>query len=135
MTSWTPGAAGTRDITLRYHAVDGHRTTRVYKTIETARAYAQKMLGECPELGQNYAVSGDGVGTITAEGCTLIELFPRLVDPLTEARIDAEISAMMKLAVEGGMAAGGVEWSAALKHLCKLSLAELKAERARMEAK
>ena len=34
------------------------------------------MIGRHPELGGHYAVSGDGVGKITCDGCTLAELFP-----------------------------------------------------------
>lgn len=64
-------------ITVRYLACDGSNSTRKYKTIEGARKYAQSMVGECPERGSFYAISGDGIGRITVSGATLNDLFPR----------------------------------------------------------
>jgi hypothetical protein len=70
-------------IIVRYLAVDGYRQTRTFKTLAGARAYAQKWVGKFPELGSDYAVSFDGIGTIrVAGGATLRELFPE--EPLPE---------------------------------------------------
>ena len=63
-------------IIVRYTACDGYRKTREFKTLEYARTWAAKWIGECPEMGSTYAVSGDGVGKIEVEGATLKELFP-----------------------------------------------------------
>lgn len=65
-------------ITVRYSSVDWYSKTRYFKTIEGARKWAQKMVGERPEISTafQYAVSGDGVGKITVRGATLKDLFP-----------------------------------------------------------
>jgi hypothetical protein len=62
-------------ITVYYTACDGSRITRSYKTIEGARKFAKEYVGASPEIGGLYAVSGDGVGRVEVEGCTLWELF------------------------------------------------------------
>lgn len=71
-------AKGTRDIKVSYRSVDRCSKTRRFKTLEGAQRFAQEWVGETPELGTSYAVSGDGIGTVTIEGATLQELFPRL---------------------------------------------------------
>jgi hypothetical protein len=64
-------------IKVIYTAVDGHRTIRTYGTLAGARKFAHKMIGEHPEMGRDYAVSFDGVGTIRVHtGCNLADLFP-----------------------------------------------------------
>ena len=63
-------------ILVRYAAVDGFAETRRFKTLAGARRYAETRVGATPELGSDYAVSFDGVGTITVEGCALVDLFP-----------------------------------------------------------
>jgi len=65
------------DIKIRYRASDGYSQTRKYKTLKGAQRYAQEMVGETPEMGTGYAVSGDGIGTIRVSGTTLKELFPK----------------------------------------------------------
>ena len=63
-------------IAVRYSATDGYATTRWYKTLTAARAFAVAMVGAHPETyGSSYAVSDDGVGTVRVTGCTLAELF------------------------------------------------------------
>jgi hypothetical protein len=64
------------EITIRFSSLDGWRQTRKFKTLRGARAYAQKWVGEHPEIGSSYAVSGDGIGKVTVVGCTLAQLFP-----------------------------------------------------------
>jgi hypothetical protein len=65
------------DMTIKvfYRACDGYRKTRTFKTIEGARKFAVRGVGENPEFGTNYAVSFDGIGVVEVEGCTLQELF------------------------------------------------------------
>ena len=62
-------------ITVRYSSIDHYRKTRKFKTIEGARKFAVHYVGENPDMGSSYAVSFDGVGKITVDGCTLNELF------------------------------------------------------------
>lgn len=71
-------------ITVRYTSVDGGRKTRSYKTLEGAQKFAQLYVGECPELGDWYAVSADGIGKVEVEGCQLADLFPKLARPEPE---------------------------------------------------
>jgi hypothetical protein len=49
-----------------------------FDTAEEAGVWARKMLGDHPELGSYYAVSGDGVGKIMSntEGLRTRDLFP-----------------------------------------------------------
>lgn len=63
-------------IKITYRACDGYRKTRYFKTLAAARMYAQHQIGEHPEMGGTYAVSGDGIGTIRVQGATLREIFP-----------------------------------------------------------
>jgi hypothetical protein len=63
-------------ITVTYSSIDGARKTRRFKSLEGARAFACKWVGEHPEVGTGYAVSADGVGKVTVSGATLAELFP-----------------------------------------------------------
>lgn len=67
------------DITVRYSSIDRFRKSRKFKTLAGAQKFAQKMVGETPEISTNfdYAVSGDGVGKVTCDGCKLSELFPK----------------------------------------------------------
>lgn len=63
-------------ITVRYSSIDGFSKTRKFKTIEGARKFAVRYVGEHPDHGGgNYAVSFDGVGKVTVQGCTLAALF------------------------------------------------------------
>jgi len=63
-------------IDLHYTTVDGYYESRSFETIEGARSWAMHWVGQCPELGMAYAVSGDGVGKIQCYGCTVRDLFP-----------------------------------------------------------
>lgn len=64
-------------ITVQYTACDGSRLRRRFKTLKGARYFAQLYVGAHPEIGPLYAVSGDGVGRIEVEGCSLADLFPK----------------------------------------------------------
>jgi hypothetical protein len=67
------------EIKIRYSAIDGFCASRTFKTIRGARQYAHRAIGETPELGSSYAVSGDGMGKIEiGAGTTWAELFPAL---------------------------------------------------------
>jgi hypothetical protein len=68
-----------KQITIHYLASDRTHVTRRYVTLEGARKYAHLMVGETPERGSYYAISGDGIGRITVSGCTLDDLFPKTV--------------------------------------------------------
>src|SRR5688572_14943726 len=63
-------------ITIRYAAVDGFSQVRSFYTLKLAQAYAVDRLGDAPDLAGAYAVSPDGVGTITVDGARLEDLFP-----------------------------------------------------------
>jgi hypothetical protein len=62
---------------VRYSSLDGYRQSRSFKTLEGARKYAQKWVGEHPDTSwnYNYAVSSDGVGKVTAN-VPMATLFP-----------------------------------------------------------
>lgn len=64
------------EIRIHYSTLDRYNERRKFKTLDGARKYAHKWVGEHPEIGSFYAVSGDGGGKVTVEGCTLAELFP-----------------------------------------------------------
>lgn len=64
------------EIKVSYRSVDGHTTTRTFKTLKGAQKFAHYWVGAHPEIGSTYAVSGDGIGKIMAHGATLRELFP-----------------------------------------------------------
>lgn len=55
-------------ITIYYRAVDGFRDRRNFKTLKGAQRYAQDRIGKYPGLGLGYAVSNDGVGSISVDG-------------------------------------------------------------------
>ncbi len=66
----------TKEIQVAYHAVDGYRETRYFKTWKGAQRYAQRMIGVHPEiLSDHYAISGDGISKI-ASNVPLTKLFP-----------------------------------------------------------
>jgi hypothetical protein len=73
-------------IKITYSTVDGFCKTRQFKTLGRARTYAHHWLGETPEVGRYYAVSGDGVGKVTVDGATLDDLFPKLSLMLSHPR-------------------------------------------------
>jgi hypothetical protein len=65
-----------REIVVTFSTIDHHRERRVFKTLEGARKYAQKKLGEHPDMGSTYAVGAYGDAKIEVRGCALAELFP-----------------------------------------------------------
>ena len=75
------------DIKVRYSSIDHFSKTRRFKTLAGAQKFAQRYVGETPEVSLHfgYAVSGDGVGKIEVDGCTILDLFPRCADDLAEA--------------------------------------------------
>ena len=62
-------------ITVRYEAIDGARKTASFRTLAGARKFAQHWVGNNPDCGSDYAVSGDGVGIVRVEGCSIFDLF------------------------------------------------------------
>lgn len=64
------------EIKITYRACDGYSKSKTFKTLASAQKYAQRQIGEHPEMGGTYAVSGDGIGTIRVQGATLREIFP-----------------------------------------------------------
>jgi hypothetical protein len=62
-------------IKLRFTTLDGIRKTKRFKTLAGARKAAHDWVGKDADVGRFYAVSTDGVVKVTAEGCTLVELF------------------------------------------------------------
>lgn len=70
------------DITVHYSTIDRFSQTRKFKTLAGAQRYAQKWVGETPEISVTfgYAVSSYGTGKVTVHGCGLAELFPKLAE-------------------------------------------------------
>lgn len=66
---WAPKPTESKPmiIKVRYASIDGYKQTKSYSTLAGARAFAQHWVGQNPEMGSSYAVSGDGVGKITLE--------------------------------------------------------------------
>lgn len=67
-------------ITLTRHAADGYRQTRSFRTIEGARRFAHGWIGMRVELGSSYAVSYDGMCTLSVAGARLRDVFPAHCD-------------------------------------------------------
>jgi hypothetical protein len=65
------------DIRVRVETLDHLRKTRRFKTLEGARRFAQRWVGEAPDLGSWYAVSFDGIAKVTVSGATLADIFPK----------------------------------------------------------
>ena len=61
---------------LFYTSIDGCTIEETYHSIADAQEFAHHWIGEHPEIGRGYAVSGDGIGKIQAWGVTLAALFP-----------------------------------------------------------
>ena len=68
-------------ITVAYRSIDRFSARRTFKTLAAAQRFAQKWIGETPEIGSFYAVSGDGVGRITVSGAAILDLFPKCREP------------------------------------------------------
>jgi hypothetical protein len=64
------------EIKVRYSSVDGYSKSRKFKSLKAASKFARERVGDHPEIGSHYAVSGDGIGKIVVEGAKLAELFP-----------------------------------------------------------
>lgn len=63
-------------IKVKYSSVDSRNGKwRSFKTLKRARKFAQYWIGQNPEIGASYAVSGDGIGKIEAKGVALADLF------------------------------------------------------------
>lgn len=77
-------------IKLYFNTVDGIRERKVFKTLKGARKFTWQWVGKNAEIGSCYAVSCDGIVTVSAEGCTLEELFdvsvPEALAPKTDDR-------------------------------------------------
>lgn len=64
-------------IRVVWRGVDGFEDEGYFASLTEAQAYAHKWAGEQPELGDVYATSADGAGSITADGASLADLFPK----------------------------------------------------------
>ena len=62
-------------ITIIYDSIDGFQEVGTFETINEARAFATRWVGQHPEIAGSYAISGDGVGRIMAQGISLDDLF------------------------------------------------------------
>jgi hypothetical protein len=73
-----------REITVRYRSLDRYSKSAKFKTLAGAQRFAAKWVGATPDVSEmfGYAVSGDGMGKVTWEGCTVRELFPQLGEEL-----------------------------------------------------
>lgn len=78
-------------ITVLYESIDRFRKKRTFKTLEGARKFATHYVGEDADIGSFYAVSCDGVGKITVDGCTLRELFTGKADLEPNATLPYEV--------------------------------------------
>ena len=67
------------NIRIRYRSLDRFSQSRTFKTLAGAQRYAQKWVGQTPDISEafGYAVSDDGIGKITVSGCSLKDLFPQ----------------------------------------------------------
>lgn len=70
-----------RDISVVMTSLDHLRKRRSFKTLTGAQKFAYHYVGEMPEIGSWYAVSGDGMCKIEVDGATLRELFPKAAHP------------------------------------------------------
>lgn len=67
-------AQAPREIVVRYRSIDGCSKSFRYSTVEGAAKKVRSMLGEYFDIGSGYAVSGDGVATVTVRGASFAEL-------------------------------------------------------------
>ena len=63
-------------ILVRYRSIDGCDIEETFQSLPDAQRFAHHWIGEHPEIGRGYAVSGDGVGKIEPWGVSLADLFP-----------------------------------------------------------
>lgn len=66
----------TPTIHLRYSSIDGHVEVESFSCLADAQRFAHHWVGPHPEIGRNYAISGDGISKIEAMGISLVALFP-----------------------------------------------------------
>ncbi len=62
-------------IKIHYESIDGYRKSKTFRSLLAAAGWAHGWVGPHAELGSNYAISADGIGKITCEGCMLASLF------------------------------------------------------------
>lgn len=73
-------------LSVYFKTVDHYSESRRFATLEGARAYAQRKIGETPEMGSFYAVSPWGDARITVNGtvgeraASVCDLFPRVAE-------------------------------------------------------
>lgn len=72
-----------REIVVRYSSIDRCHKRGTFRTLAGARKFAHRWVGPHPDVSLHfgYAVSDDGIGKVTWEGCTADELFPEVDDP------------------------------------------------------
>lgn len=64
-------------IKIVYESIDYYSEEKEFTSLEYAKEYAQRWVGEHPEISPTfgYAYSPDGVGRISCEGCSIHDLF------------------------------------------------------------
>jgi hypothetical protein len=65
-------------ISVHYSTIDRFSIRRTFATLAGAQRFAAKYLGDHPEIGRGYAISSDGIGRVTCQGCALSDLFPAM---------------------------------------------------------
>ena len=88
-------------IKLHFKTLDGIRKTKKFKTLAGAQKATWDWVGKDAEIGTGYAISTDGVVRVSADGCTLAELFDNKppIDPYPDGkdyyavRIDGDLIA------------------------------------------
>jgi len=65
-------------ITIYYESIDRCHKRKTFNNLAEAQEYAQEWVGKHPTISSTfgYAVSDDGIGKITCNGCGIFELFP-----------------------------------------------------------
>lgn len=63
-------------IRMYYSTIDGVNIHKACETIEEARSWAMTWVGEHPEIGSYYAISGDGIGKVMVDDCSIRDIFP-----------------------------------------------------------
>jgi hypothetical protein len=95
-------------IKVRYITLDGVNKLRKFKTLAGARKFALEWVGPQDVEGGYYAVSDDGVGKVTWQGCTRRELFgdnePDQIDAAYKADKAALDAAYAKAVASGSQA-------------------------------
>jgi hypothetical protein len=73
-------------LSVYFRTTDHYSETRKFATLEGARAYAQRRIGETPEMDSYYAVSPWGDARITVRGtvgdraASVRDLFPKVAE-------------------------------------------------------